>query len=230
MCGRFAITLPDDAMARIFQAAPANDLPPVPNYNVCPTDRVHVVRAGPSDADHPGRHLVAMRWGFVPHWYKTLNDGPLLINARAETIAAKPAFRAACRERRCILPVSGFYEWMRDPQDRRLPWYFHPAGAEVLALAGIWQRWTDPQTGEALDSCAIVTTAAGPAMAQIHHREPLSLAASEIPLWLGEEGADAARLMRPAPDDRLARHRVATEVNSNKASGADLIAPAGAAP
>lgn len=217
-------------MARIFQAAPANDLPPVPNYNVCPTDRVHVVRADPRDADHPGRHLVAMRWGFVPHWYKSLTDGPLLINARAETIAAKPAFRAACRERRCILPVSGFYEWMRDAQDRRLPWYFHPTEAEVLALAGIWQRWTDPQTGEALDCCAIVTTAAGPAMTQIHHREPLSLAANDIPLWLGEEGAGAARLMRPAPDGRLARHRVATDVNSNKASGADLIAPAGEAP
>ena len=91
MCGRFAITLPNDAMAQLFGAQPANDLPEVPNYNVCPTNRIHVVTA---QADGP-RQLTGMRWGFLPKWYKTLNDGPLLINARAETIADKPAFRAA---------------------------------------------------------------------------------------------------------------------------------------
>jgi len=102
-------------MAQIFQAAPANNLPPTPNYNVCPTTDIHVVRQATS-----GRALVAMRWGFVPKWYKTPTDGPLLINARAETIAEKPAFREACRERRCIVPASGFYEWEK-AGGRRLP-------------------------------------------------------------------------------------------------------------
>ena len=105
MCGRFAITLPSDAMARLFNAAPDNDLPDVPNFNVCPTTQVHTITAGEN-----GRRLRPMRWGFLPHWYKSPTDGPLLINARAETIAEKPAFRAACRERRCIIPATGFYE------------------------------------------------------------------------------------------------------------------------
>ena len=98
MCGRLAITLPTDAMAQLFAASPANDLPDVPNYNVCPTNMLHVVRQGES-----GRRLTPMRWGFLPHWYKAENAGPLLINARAETLAEKPAFRAACRTRRCVL-------------------------------------------------------------------------------------------------------------------------------
>ncbi len=123
MCGRFAITLPPDAMAQLFAAIPANDLPEVPNYNVCPTNQVHVVRFG--DA---ARRLVSMRWGFIPHWYKTPNDGPLLINARAETIAEKPAFRTAARERRCLIPASGFYEWTKDEGGNRLPWYIQARG------------------------------------------------------------------------------------------------------
>ena len=107
MCGRFAITLPPDAMAQLFEAVPANDLPQVPNYNVCPTNQVHAVIGGDQ------RRLVSLRWGFLPHWYKTPSDGPLLINARAETIAEKPAFRSACRERRCLIPATGFYEWTK---------------------------------------------------------------------------------------------------------------------
>jgi len=118
MCGRFAITLPSDAMAQLFDAAPGNDLPEVPNFNVCPTNGVHVVISGET-----GRRLTQMRWGFLPHWYKTPSDGPLLINARSETLAEKPAFRAACRERRCLIPATGFYEWTKDAEGKRLPWY-----------------------------------------------------------------------------------------------------------
>ena len=106
MCGRFAVTLPPDAMAQLFEAQPANDLAGVPNYNVCPTIPINVCSLGEG-----GRRLTAMRWGFVPHWYKTPSDGPLLINARAETVAEKPAFRQAARERRCLIAMDGFYEW-----------------------------------------------------------------------------------------------------------------------
>ena len=131
MCGRFAITLPNDAMARLFAAQPANDLPPVPNFNVCPTNPVHVVRAGAG-----GRRLVPMRWGFLPHWYKSASDGPLLINARAETLADKPAFRAASRARRCIVVASGFYEWTKTDAGQRLPWYIHRRDGAPLAFGG----------------------------------------------------------------------------------------------
>ncbi|MCG6885357.1 MAG: SOS response-associated peptidase [Silicimonas sp.] len=218
MCGRFAITLPDDAMASLFAAVPGNDLPHVPNYNVCPTNQVHTVTS-----EDGNRRLRPMRWGFLPHWYKAENDGPLLINARAETIAEKPAFKAAARERRCLIPASGFYEWTKDEDGKRLPWYIHPAKGEVLAFAGIWQTWE--RDGKAHTTCAIVTTGANKVMSKIHHRMPVVLAAADWPLWLGEAGKGAAALMSAAPEDALEFYRVDPKVNSNRVAGEDLIAP-----
>lgn len=220
MCGRFAITLPDDAMAALFDAVPGNDLPGVPNYNVCPTNQIHTVT---SDDGH--RRLRPMRWGFLPHWYKSPTDGPLLINARAETIAEKPAFRAACRERRCLIPASGFYEWTKDAEGNRLPWYIHPTEGDTLAFAGVWQVWD--KADEPLTTCAIVTTGANSAMSNIHHRMPVVLAKDNWAKWLGEEGKGAATLMQAAPEDALAFYRVDPKVNSNRASGEDLITPIG---
>lgn len=222
MCGRFAVTLPNDAMAQLFAASPANHLPHGPEFNVCPTDQVAVaVREGEA------RRLVPMRWGFIPHWYKTPSGGPLLINARSETIAEKPAFKSACRDRRCLMAVSGFYEWTKDSAGNRLPWYITRADGQPLVFAGIWQEWNAHRID--LDAvwrtCAIVTCAANPAMAQIHHRMPVILEQEDWALWLGEAGKGAARLMNPAPDDALVWHRVDVAVNSNRASGAELIVP-----
>ncbi|WP_323767389.1 SOS response-associated peptidase [Marinovum sp.] len=218
MCGRFAVTLPHDAMAQLFDALPANDLPEGPNYNVCPTTQIATVRAEEGE-----RRLAPMRWGFLPHWYKSPTDGPLLINARAETIAEKPAFRAACRARRCLIPATGFYEWTKDPEGKRLPWYIRRADGGTLAFAGVWQDWQ--RDGEALRTCAIVTTAANAPMQAIHHRMPVVLEADAWPLWLGEDGKGAATLMQPAGEDVLAYYRVDPKVNSNRASGEALIAP-----
>ena len=218
MCGRFALTLPDDAMASLFDAVLSNDLPARPSYNICPTNMVHSVTS--SDGQ---RRLRPMRWGFLPHWYKTENGGPLLINARAETIAEKPAFKAAARERRCLIPASGFYEWTKDEDDKRLPWYIHPAKGDVLAFAGVWQDWE--RDGKAHTTCAIVTTEANAQMSRIHHRMPVILAPDDWAKWLGEQGKGAAALMRAAPEDALAFYRVDPAVNSNRASGPELIAP-----
>ncbi len=218
MCGRFALTLPPDAMAQLFNAVPGNDLPDVPNYNVCPTNNVHVIRS-----DDGQRRLGAMRWGFIPHWYKHPIDGPLLINARAETIAEKPAFKAACRARRCLVPASGFYEWTKDPEGKRLPWYIHPTDGPVLAMAGIWQDWA--RDGQALRTCAVVTTAANKTMARLHHRMPVILAEQDWSKWLGEEGHGAATLMTAPPEDAVTAYRVDPAVNSNRAFGAQLIVP-----
>ncbi|MFC4671269.1 SOS response-associated peptidase [Seohaeicola nanhaiensis] len=217
MCGRFAVTLPPDAMAQLFKAQPANDLPVVPNFNVCPTNRVHVVRLGAT-----GRQLVGMRWGFIPHWYKEENGGPLLINARAETVAEKPAFKAACRERRCLILATGFFEWTKDEAGNRLPWYFRRRDGAPVAFAGLWQSWgrEAPQ-----DTCAIVTTGANEEVSVLHHRMPLILEPDEVALWLGEEGTGAARLMQPGREGVLEWYRVSTRVNSNRASGEDLIEP-----
>jgi putative SOS response-associated peptidase YedK len=222
MCGRLAITLPNDAMAQLFAAQPANTLPEVPNFNVCPTTQVHVVRASASsDTGHIGRDLLPMRWGFLPHWYKTETAGPLLINARAETIAEKPAFRAACRDRRCLIMATGFYEWTKSDAGDRLPWYIHRRDSAPIAFAGIWQGWGH----EGGATCAIVTTPANAPISAIHHRMPLIVEPDDWPLWLGEKGKGAARLMQPGADDVLEYHRVDKAVNSNRAHGAQLIEP-----
>lgn len=214
-----AITLPHDAMAQMFEAQPANDLPDVPNYNVCPTTHVHVIT---HDAEAGVRRLRPMRWGFIPHWYKSPTDGPLLINARSETIAEKPAFRTACRERRCLVVASGFYEWKRQTGEKPLPWYVTRSDGAPMVFGAIWQVWgkDDP-----LSTCAIVTTDANTDMAPIHHRLPLVLDPADWPLWLGENGKGAASLMQPAADGLLSFQPVSTAVNSNRATGPDLIAP-----
>ena len=220
MCGRMAITLPPDAMAQLFAAIPANDLPHVPNYNVCPTDNVHIVTR-----DTEGnRRLGAMRWGFIPEWYKKPQDGPLLINARAETIAEKPAFCSAARKRRGLVIASGFYEWTKDTDGGRDPWYITRNDTSALALAAVWQEWTDRE-GIVIKSCALVTCPANRAMQQVHHRMPVILEAKDWALWLGEEGKGASPLMRAAEEDVLGWYRVDRAVNSNRASGPELIEP-----
>lgn len=169
------------------------------------------------------RRLGAMRWGFLPHWYKTPSDGPLLINARAETLAEKPAFRAAARARRCLVPADGFYEWTKDAQDARLPWYIQRRDKAPMVFAGLWQDWGSDATR--ITSCAIVTTAASADIAPLHHRMPLILEPQDWPLWLGEAGHGAATLMRPGSEERLEYWRVDPAVNSNRAEGEGLRQP-----
>lgn len=211
------MTLPPDAMAQLFAAQPANNLPTVPNFNVCPTTQVSVVSLMGG-----ARRLSTMRWGFLPRWYKALNDGPLLINARAETIAEKPAFREACRARRCLVPMDGFYEWERSG-DKKLPYFVRSSDGKPLACAGIWQDWED--AGEVLSTFAIVTTNAPSPLSDIHHRCPVIIKQAHWGKWLGEDGHGAAKLMTPPEDGALRMHRVSTAVNSNRATGPQLIEP-----
>ena len=220
MCGRFALTLPTDAMAQLFDAQAANLLPNLPNYNICPTTAVHAIKSGPL-----GRQLVSMRWGFLPHWYETETAGPLLINARAETIAEKPAFASACRERRALIPADGFYEWTKDPHGARLPWYLQRSDGAPIAFAAIWQSWQGTGVDMPIETCAIVTTAANTGVGAIHHRVPLVLDPEDWPLWLGEAGHGAAKLMQPGREGVLEFFRVDPEVNSNRASGPQLRTP-----
>lgn len=219
MCGRMAVTLPPDAMVQLFAASPDNDLPTGENYNVCPTNSVHVVTS-----DEGTRRLQAMRWGFIPTWYKKPNGGPLLINARSETIAEKPAFRAAARARRGLIVATGFYEWTKDAEGGRDPWYITRSDGAPIAFASVWQDWTDPD-GTAIRTCAIVTTGANAAMKAVHHRQPVILEQDDWPLWLGEAGKGAALLMKAGSEDQLHWHRVDRAVNSSRASGPELIEP-----
>lgn len=218
MCGRFALTLPPDAMAQLFAATLANDLPKLPDYNICPTNRIFTVVSGAQ-----GRRVGAMRWGFLPHWYASPTDGPLLINARAETIADKPAFARAVRQRRCLIPADGFYEWTKDEQGNRLPWYIARSDAAPMVFAGIWQTW-GPEEAR-MPTCAIVTVGAGPDIAAIHHRQPVILPSDQWALWLGESGTGASNCLQATPGGSLNAWRVDARVNSNRASGADLTRP-----
>ncbi|RED11044.1 SOS response-associated peptidase [Pontivivens insulae] len=192
MCGRFALHPTLTEAVREFRV-PRREAEAilVDNDDIRPTMPVGTVISEAGD-----RHVVPMRWGFLPDWYERVDGGPLLINARSETIAEKPAFRAACRARRCLIPMSGFYEWqVLGPRAKRVHW-LEPAEASGGAFAGIWQQWTGPD-GTTLQSCAIVTCAASDDLKHIHARLPLVIEPESYAKWLGEEGHGAARLMHP---------------------------------
>ncbi len=196
MCGRYMITSPFGAMAHLFEAELGPLGPDAPRLNVSPTETVPV-----AVSVEDGRFLVPMRWGFLPSWYRTPADRPLIINARAETLAEKPAFRQAARERRCLIPADGFYEWQGE-KGAKTAYAIRPRNGGLIAFAGVWQDWGPPEARIA--TCAIVTCAANATLAPIHDRMPVLIAPSDFALWLGEAGTGAARLMTPAPEDALA--------------------------
>jgi len=220
MCGRFAITLSRQAMAQLLDALPGNDVPDGPRFNVCPTNTIAVCTS-----EEGARRLRGMRWGLIPRWAKSPEDGPLLINARAETVAEKPAFRDAIRHRRCLIPADGFYEWAAGSKGERLPFWVSRTDGASMTFAGLWQEWH--RDGQQIASCAIVTGDAGTGLAAIHDREPVLIEAEDWPLWLGEAGPGAALLMKPRPEGVLQSWRVGTEVNSNRAEGPQLREPVG---
>jgi putative SOS response-associated peptidase YedK len=194
MCGRFLLNTMQSEVARAFDVV--EKLPPRrdPLPDIRPTQTIAVVRSG-EDA----RVLVPMRWGFMPDWYAHWDDGPLLINARSETIAEKPAFRAACRARRCLIPANGFYEWQSVPHGKRVH-HLAPEGEALFGFAGIWQQGRSKE-GRMMDTVAIVTCAAPEPLSHIHARMPVVIPEDGYGLWLGEAGHGAARLMAAAPDD-----------------------------
>lgn len=219
MCGRFTLSQTPSELQDLFEAELAEGLPEAPRYNICPTQPVAAVISRDGT-----RRLGPMRWGFIPRWYKSPTGGPLLFNARGESLAEKPAFREAARARRCLIPASGFYEWAAR-EGGRDPWFIRRSGGAPMVFAGVWQLWQGPE-GARVASCAIVTTAAEGRMATLHERVPVILDPADWPLWLGEAGHGAARLMRPLPEGALAFHRVGPGVNSNRAEGPELIEPA----
>jgi len=207
-----------DAVAGWFDAVQVKATPQSQAYNICPTQTVPVL------VNHEQqRQLVDMRWGFIPQWYTAPNKGPLLINARGETLAEKPAFRAAAKARRCLIPASGFYEWQREGT-QKLPWYFRPRKGDLMAFAGIWQVWQGADN-QRLVTCAMVTTKAGDQMNAIHHREPVVVQKDDFGQWLGEKGHGAAILMRHAQQGFYETYRVGEAVNSGRTDEAGLIEP-----
>ena len=179
MCGRFAFYSPAEATAALFGATGSLDL--APRYNIAPTQDIAAVRNREGDAS--GRELVALRWGLVPFWAKDPAIGNRMINARAETVAEKPAFRAAYRRRRCLVLADGFYEWHREGSVK-IPWYISLASEEPLAFAGLWEHWSSKETEESLETATLITTQANNFLAQLHDRMPVILEADRAERWL----------------------------------------------
>ena len=206
MCGRFVITSPPDAMRRLFRYAEQPNFPA--RYNVAPTQPIPVVRL-----INGARTFTLMRWGLLPGWVKDPKGFTLLINARAETAAEKPAFRNALKRRRCLLPADGFYEWKREGALKQ-PYFIRRRDRAPFAFAGLWETWSGPG-GEEIDTAAIVTTDASADLAALHHRMPVTIDPDDFDAWL-DDASDAQavqRLMRPAPEGQFELFPVSDAVN-----------------
>ncbi len=205
MCGRFTQRYTWRDLQDLYAlVGAARNLQP--HYNIAPTDPVDVVIP-----DDGANRLVSMRWGLVPSWWKKrLKDVPATFNARAETLADKPMFRDALRRRRCVIPASGYYEWRGTPSGRQ-PYFISAADGGVLSFAGLWDRWTDPQTAEEVTSCTIVVTAANAFTRPVHDRMPAILEPADLAAWLS--GAAGTAVLRPAAEDRLRMWPVSRRVN-----------------
>jgi len=216
MCGRYALSSPVEALAAQFEAEARILLQP--RYNIAPTTPVPVVRNGGA-----GRILVFHLWGLVPSWSKDPAMGARLANARGETVADKPSFRAPFRRNRCIIPADAFYEWQAGTPKR--PHGIRAAQGGLLAFAGLWDRWQGPE-GE-LDTCTIITTAANAAMAPIHDRMPVLLAPADYAAWLdpGTRREDLLALLRPSPEAWLEIHPVGPRVGNVRNDDPALMEP-----
>ncbi|MFD0367685.1 SOS response-associated peptidase [Streptomyces sp. NPDC127114] len=242
MCGRYTSTRSPQDLTRRFEVTdwrPEETL--APSWNVAPTDQVYAVLERASrDEDGGGevrRELRTLRWGLVPSWAKDPKIGSRMINARVETVHEKPAFRRAFAKRRCLLPADGFYEW--DPvkdeatgRTRKQPYFIHPVDGQVMAMAGLYEYWRNPDVANDddpdawLTTCTILTTEATDAAGRIHPRMPLALAPDHYDAWLDphhHNTADLRALLTQPADGRLDARPVSTAVNNVRNNGPHLL-------
>ena len=239
MCGRFVSTAGPDRIAAYFDTvlpteAVAESLGE--NYNVAPTQDIYaVVAAGEGEA-----RVDAFHWGLIPSWAKDRKIASRMINARAETLAEKPAFKGLLTKKRCIVPMTGFYEWMpgveggpvnAKGQPLKQPMFIHRADGEPLAVAGLWTAWKDPDDpdGRFLHSATVITTAANETMSPVHDRMPAILTSTQWKAWLDPSNHDLTALtamLDGGPPDLLTMEAVSTDVNNVRNNRPGLIEPA----
>ena len=229
MCGRYVSSSQPDEIARYFGAEMSeslvDDSPPA-NFNVAPTAQVFVVlETGET------RRLETARWGLVPNWAKDLSIGAKMINARAETLATKNAFKRAFQRKRCIIPADGFYEWKVIPgQKKKQPMYIHRADGDRFAFAGLWELWRNPNApdDEPVRTCTIITGQPNEMVSPIHDRMPVMLPPDAWSTWLDHDNHDLdmlGKLLVPAPASIIAVHPVSTAVNNVRNREPSLIDP-----
>lgn len=217
MCGRFVLYSPLEDLYEHYQIKDKS-MEYNPRFNIAPSQSVLAVVN-----DGTENRIGFLKWGLVPSWSTDSAIGNRMINARAETIDEKPSFRNAYRKRRCLIPVNGFYEWVKDG-NIKIPKYIHIKDRKLFSFAGLWERWTGPQ-GESITSCTIITTSANDFMIDIHHRMPVILNAADEMLWLDRHATDneMKSLLTPYPSELMNAYRVSNEVNSPKNDHKDLI-------
>jgi len=214
MCGRFAFYSPTEATAALFGAdAPT---PVEARYNIAPSQYI----AGIRQVDDKSRELTMFKWGLVPFWAKDPAIGNRMINARAETVAEKPSFRAAYRHRRCLVLADGFYEWHRGG-DTKVPYFISLASGEPFAFAGLWETWTARDSATSIESAALITTAANDFMGKLHHRMPVVLQSETANRWLAGDDNLLEDVTANSPE--LQAWPVDRRVNNARNEGADLI-------
>jgi putative SOS response-associated peptidase YedK len=229
MCGRFAITLPPEAVRAFFAYVEQPNFPP--RYNIAPTQPIPIVfaRAHTGGAE---RHFLLVRWGFLPGFVKEPKTFPLLINARAEGIEQKASFRAALRRRRCLVISDGFYEWRRiSEKGPKQPYLIRRVNGEPMGFAGLYETWSDATGGE-IDTACIVTTTANRLMSSVHDRMPVILPQEAFSLWLDTDGvgpASAVELLTPAAEGALELVPIGTGVNRAENDAAAVQTPVGEA-
>ncbi|MDY7103966.1 MAG: SOS response-associated peptidase [Actinomycetota bacterium] len=225
MCGRFVSSSPPEDLAAYFGAEQTTNDHTEPNFNVAPTTDVLVV-VGAED-----RRLESFHWGLVPIWAKDPSVGNRMINARAETVRSKNAFKRSYAKRRCLIPADGFYEWTKVAGHRKKqPWFIHHRDDEPFAFAGLWDLWRGPDRdgSQELRSCTILTGSPNEAMARIHDRMPVMLPPSAWERWLDPDFGDLDALdalMVPAPADLLVIEPVSIDVGNVRNKGSYLIEP-----
>lgn len=222
MCGRFGQTATAAELAAAFEAAWRHEAPAdLPRFNIAPTQDAPVLRMKDGV-----RVLDAYRWGLIPSWAKDASIGARMINARAESVLEKPAFRAAFERRRCLVPASGFYEW-RKTAAGKVPQWIYPVDGAPLTFAGLWEFWKPVQDAEPVLTFTILTTTPSADVAMVHDRMPVVVAPADRNAWLDKETREdaLAALLRPAPDGSLRMHAVSTAVNRATNEGPALIEP-----
>jgi putative SOS response-associated peptidase YedK len=224
MCGRARLSTDFSDIKIAFRIPPERPTPNgAPSWNVAPTDPLPIVRYDEKDRE---RSLGVMRWGLIPYWAKDIKIRYSTINARAEEIETKPAFREAFRQQRCLVPVDSFYEWKKTETGKQ-PYAIGLAGRRLMALAGLWDSWRSPQ-GERVRSFTIVTTPPNELCSQLHNRMPVVLKPEAWPTWLGEEPAEVPRLkalLAPYRDNDMICWPVSARVGNVKNNDPSLIEP-----